>query len=204
MEWHWIRQLWDLFHENRTDILGVVAFIGGVKFLYEYSRENRRKRMEIYTALREEFREDRNLEIWSLLDQYRLATESEKVQLSNTIALIPWKERYRFAVLLEHVATMMNSGMIKPSVAASICGYYAVECWNTPSFWIRLRQSKEDYGWVLLNNFVLIMEREITPPLSRLQENKWLKMRINHYPRLKYFLKLLRKRIWERWVGGPV
>jgi len=41
----------------------IAALVGAGKFLLEHSRDNRRKRMEMYVQLREKFRENKNFDL---------------------------------------------------------------------------------------------------------------------------------------------
>ncbi|MGX1412747.1 hypothetical protein [Bradyrhizobium elkanii] len=134
----------------------LVALVGAGKFLLEYSRDNKRKRMEMYVQLRQKFRENSLFDpIFAALDDYGEAKDDvTKLATRTKLSTIPYGDRYEFVALLEDVAIAMNSGSLKPSVANYMFGYYAILCWDVEEFWVGLRESKDDPYWALFKRFV--------------------------------------------------
>jgi hypothetical protein len=159
-----VEEVW----KNRAEIaeiakaLGALgAFLGGFKFLSEYSRENKRKRIETYVAMQDKIAEDRNIKIVSMLARYGAAEGDEKVRVAREIIALPFEERIRFAFLLEDVAMRTNSGLVRRDVISEIFGWWAIECWNNDNFWVGLR--RDDGGWYIVRDFVDKMKRERRP-----------------------------------------
>jgi hypothetical protein len=153
----------------------LVALAGAVKFLLEYIRDNKRKRMELYINLRENFRENDHFDkIFKALDQYEKAKEakddSAKVIAREMLKSIPYEHRYEFVAFLEDVAMAVNSGALRPSVANYMFGYYAITCWDVDELWADIRECKNDPYWALFKRFVERLEwhRKILETFPRL------------------------------------
>lgn len=138
----------------------LVALVGAAKFLFEYNRDNKRKRMEMYINLREKFRENKGFDdIFKALDKYDQAkNEATKAAARKKLSLIPYGHRYEFVALLEDIAIAMKSGALKPSVANYMFGHYAILCWDIDEFWSDLRENKEEPYWALFKHFVKRLE----------------------------------------------
>ncbi|HEX3502261.1 MAG TPA: hypothetical protein VHU22_02585 [Xanthobacteraceae bacterium] len=165
MNWPaWVPQA---FQESNKffDGITLIALIGGalgaVKFLIEYIRDNRRKRLELYNKLRDEFRTNENFSpIFAFLEKYEASSSEEaKEKLGRTFtSAVTVDERSEFAAFLEDIAMTMKSGALKARVANYMFGYYAIICWENEPFWRGLRESKDDPYWALLKNFVWWMK----------------------------------------------
>jgi hypothetical protein len=156
----WLKS--DQFFKGFTLVALAGALAGAGKFLLEYSRDNRRKRMEMYVKLREKFRDTKEFdEIFAALDKY--AEAKNKTAARKRISAIPFGVRFEFVAFLEDVAMAMNSGTLKPRVANYMFGYYAILCWDVDEFWAGLRESKDDPYWALFKWFVkrLKLRRQI-------------------------------------------
>jgi hypothetical protein len=170
-----VEEVW----KNRAEIaeiakaLGALgAFFGGFKFLSEYSRENKRKRIETYVAMQDKIAEDRNIKIVCILARYRTAKGDEKVRVAREIIALPLEERTRFAFLLEDVAMRTNSGLVRRDVISEIFGWWAIEFWDNDNFWVDVRNSRDDEGWYIVRDFVDKMKRERRPPFSWARHNR--------------------------------
>lgn len=150
----------------------LLALVGAAKFLLEYSRDNKRKRMEQYVSLRKKFREnDKFDEIFAWLDKYDEAEdERDKAVARLKLSEIPYGDRYEFVALLEDIAMAMNSGALKPRVANYMFGHYAILCWEVDEFWVHLREGKDEPYWALFKRFVKRLEwrRKILERFPRL------------------------------------
>lgn len=124
-------------------LLGLATIIKGV---VEYVRQGVERRAERFVAMRvrlygnEKFRE-----ICVLLD-------SEDARLRE----IPRFDRYEYLGLLEDVALMLNSGLIRPSVAHYMFGYFAIRCWRSEHFWHDI--ARDSSYWALFEDFVIQMQ----------------------------------------------
>jgi hypothetical protein len=81
--------------------ISLIALVGAGKFLLEYSRDNRRKRMEMYVHLRQKFRENTLFDpISAALDEYGGAKdEVTKAAARTKLSAIPYGDRYEFVAL---------------------------------------------------------------------------------------------------------
>jgi hypothetical protein len=142
--------------------LTAVGLIGGLfaflKLAIEYSRDNRRKRMELYLRLRDEFRtNERFSDIFKFLDNYADASDTNKRKLAGTFR-VSLDTRAEFASFLEDVAMCVSSGEMKPDVAHYMFGYYAICCWENKVFWKGLDQ--DSIYWAMLKGFVEEMKAQ--------------------------------------------
>jgi hypothetical protein len=151
----------DTIRDGLLDGMSLVALAGGVKFLMEYIRDNRRKRLQLYGELRKEFRTNPHFsDIFEGLDEYDTDDALEKAKAAKKLAGIRQDTRSEFAAFLEDVAMTMKAGALKKGVANYMFGYYAILCWETEPFWTGLRRCKADPYWALLNEFVHEMKGE--------------------------------------------
>jgi hypothetical protein len=163
MDWpSWVPQA---VRENFLEGITLVAFVGAGKFLWEYIRDNRRKRLKHYGELRREFRSNQDFSvIFDGLSEYAEADEAkdekQRVIAGEKLAGIKRDIRSEFAAFLEDIAMGMQSGALKPRVAHYMFGYYVILCWKTEPFWAgKLRSSEDDPYWALLRSFAERMER---------------------------------------------
>lgn len=149
--------LWSFLTDNAATIAAVLA---AGKFLLEYQRENKRKRMEMYMGLRQKFRENADFDpIFAALDEYAdTETDDETATARLKLSSLPYSSRYEFVALLDDIAMAMNSGTLRPRVANYSFGYYAIVCWEVDAFWTDLREDKDDPYWSLFRRFVRRIE----------------------------------------------
>jgi len=165
MEWlsSFLNALPRKFFDNITAVAIVAGLFALLKFVFEYSRDNRRKRMELYLRLRDEFRTNpRFSDIFEFLDKYTDAGDTDKQHLAKTfISKVRPDTREEFAAFLEDVAMTVSSDAMKPDVAHYMFGYYAICCWENDVFWTDLDRNTP--YWALLGEFVEKMkaQREI-------------------------------------------
>ena len=132
--------------------VGIVAGLFALtKLAVEYSRDNRRKRMELYLALREYFRTNERFgEIFEFLDG-NISTDVFESEVNADT-------RAEFASFLEDVAMCVSSGELKPDVAHYMFGYYVIRCWENEVFWNGLEQ--DSIYWALLKGFYEEMKNQ--------------------------------------------
>jgi hypothetical protein len=100
--------------------LGVLA-----KGVMEYAAQGAQKRAEQFFAIRGQLKSNESFkEICDLLEHD-----------DPSLADVPFKEKRDFLGLFEEVTLLMNSGLIRKSVAHYMFGYYAIRCWESQNFW---------------------------------------------------------------------
>ncbi|MGY8662430.1 hypothetical protein Q3C01_08685 [Bradyrhizobium sp. UFLA05-109] len=170
-----LQSLWSIL-KDKDNVAILAAILAAGKFLFEYHRENKRKRMEMYISLREKFRENDDFDpIFAALDQYNEAEPDSAAEAQARLKLssIPYGDRYEFVALLDDIAMAMNSGTLKPRVANYSFGHYAILCWEVDEFWTDLRENRNDPYWSLFRRFVKRLE--------------WRQKLLCKYPRLVAF-----------------
>jgi|HubBroStandDraft_3_1064219.scaffolds.fasta_scaffold174203_2 hypothetical protein len=126
-----------------TFLVGIVAFI---KTLMEYTQQNSMKRFEKFQEMRKRYKEDPVLrEICTLLED-----DSERLRD------MPFKQKLIFLGFYEEIALMHNSGLLRPSIAHYMFGYYAIRCYQSKNFWNNL--NRDSYYWAVFVNFAKRME----------------------------------------------
>jgi hypothetical protein len=155
---------WHKFFDGVTFLVLAGGAVGALKYLVEYIRDNGRKRMEFYIALRAKYREHEGFgPIFEYLEKYDLCSDEEKRRsLSDEfLGKVERDTRSEFAAFLEDIAMMLKSGALKPPVAHYMFGYHAIACWKNDAFWSAgLRDTENDPYWALLKDFVCRMQAE--------------------------------------------
>jgi hypothetical protein len=136
--------------EQAATLIGTaIALATLLKGVFEYSAQGAQKRAEQFFLLRKRLFENASFQrICAML-------RDENPQL----AAVPFEEKAEFLTLFEEVALMMNSGLIRESVAHYMFGYYAIMSWDSDYFWSGLTR-ESDY-WKVFSDFARRMkERE--------------------------------------------
>jgi len=149
------------------------AIVGKIgTFLYEYSRDNIRRRSEVYDSLRKTFDGDDFDPLYQALGEYAnvldtlnkikenpAATQnaiyeaSYKLKIAeDAIRKVPEIVRGGFAAFVEHVALVTQSGLITYELANYEFGYYSILCWDCDPFWDGMDKSSP--YWTLYASFV--------------------------------------------------
>lgn len=127
---------------------GIVALFTFINAILEYSRQGAQKRAEQFVMLRRRLKENpafRN--ITALL-------YDDNPELRN---LEPQDKR-DYLGLLEEVALLMNSRLIRSDVAHYMFGYYVTRCFHSVNFWENIE--RDSIYWSLFHNFALTMIAE--------------------------------------------
>jgi hypothetical protein len=129
-------------------ILGaVVALIALLKGIWEYAKQGAQKRAEHFLTMRERLKNNESFKhICNLL-------ETDDPELLK----VAFKEKRDFLGFFEEVAIAMNSGLIKPTVAHYMFGYYALRCWESRHFWSEV--NRQSIYWIVFKDFVEHMEK---------------------------------------------
>lgn len=128
-------------------ILGaVIALAALVKGVVEYGHQGAQKRAEHFLEMRKRLKEN------PIFKEMCVLLEVDDPKLVE----VPFKEKRDLAGFFEEVALLLNSGLIRLSVAHYMFGYYAIRCWKSNYFWSSL--NRESDSWALLRDFVARME----------------------------------------------
>lgn len=124
----------------------VIALIAFVKGVIEYMTQGAQRRAEQFFEMSERlFAHPTFKKIAALLNDE-----------DPTLATVSFDEKFDFLGLFEEVALMLNSGLVRESVAHYIFGYYAILCWESEAFWANL--SRESIYWQVFAHFAARMK----------------------------------------------
>lgn len=147
-------------------ILGAgVAVLTLVKAFAEYSRQGAQRRAEQFFEFRRRLREGEGFaELAELLDEAASPEPDLARTAQERVAKIPFRIKRNYVGLFEEVAMCMESGLIQPSVAHYMFGYYALLCRDCPAFWANVGRGNR--YWQLFEQFCVEMEGERERPFD--------------------------------------
>ena len=126
-------------------IVGLATLIKGV---IEYVHQGTQKRAERFLEMRQRLHGNPNFTlICNLLENG-----------GDGWATVSDWDKMEFLGLYEEVALMLNSGLISPTVAHYMFGYFAIKCSENEHF-KKIINHKSPY-WALFNDFVVRMKQE--------------------------------------------
>ena len=125
---------------------GLITIIAFFNALLEYRRQGAQKRVEHFTLLRRRLKE--NL-IFKEICALMLANDPR-------LADVNAQDKRDFIGLLEEVALMTNSGLIRPELAHYMFGFYTVKCLDSKDFWANL--TLDETYWSLFHDFAREMK----------------------------------------------
>ena len=128
-------------------LITIIAFANG---LLEYRRQGAQKRVEHFTLLRRRLKENA---IFKEICALMFANDPRLADVSA-------QDKRDFIGLLEEVALMTNSGLIRPELAHYMFGYYTVKCSESTDFWANL--TLDDTYWNLFHDFAREMKSKET------------------------------------------
>ncbi len=123
--------------------LALLTFING--FL-EYRQQGRQKRADQFVLIRRRLKEN---DIFKLLTDLALRNDPALATMSAA-------DKRDLLGLLEEVALMMNSGLIRKEVAHYMFGSYVLACYESSYFWQNL--DRNDMYWSLFVDFARQMQ----------------------------------------------
>ena len=128
-------------------VIGVLlALLGFLKGLVEYSRQGAQKRAEDFVELGSRLYRDPDFRhMCDLL-------EDDSPYLRD----VSYQDKREFLGFFEELALMANSKLIKRRVAHYMFGYYALRCWQSQNFWIDIE--RQSIYWALFKDFAQQME----------------------------------------------
>ena len=127
---------------------GIVALLTFIHAILEYTRQGAQKRAEQFVTLRRRLKENPAFStITALLydDHVDLRTHSPQ-------------DKRDYLGLLEEVALLLNSRLIRPDVAHYMFGYYVVRCSESVNFWENIE--RDSIYWTLFHDFARRMKAE--------------------------------------------
>lgn len=131
-------------------ILGaLVALVALIKGILEYVKQGAQKRAEHFLTMRKRLKDN---EVFNTIC-YLLERDDSK------LLSVPFKDKRDFLGLFEEVAIAMNSGLIRPSVAHYMFGYYALRCWRSENFWQSAEGvNRKSMYWLVFKDFAEQMQ----------------------------------------------
>jgi len=116
-------------------VLSIITFTKGVT---EYSKQGIEKRANLFMELEEKFFNNASfVEICELLDSNE-----------TNLASINYKNKIEFVAFFEHIALLVNSGLLNLKLVSYVYGYYIVKCCESDHFWSEDLDRKSEY-WML-------------------------------------------------------
>lgn len=127
---------------------GLVALLTFINGILEYTRQGAQKRVEQFMTLRRRLKENPAF--------YRISAflADDHPDLRD----VEPQDKRDYLGLLEEVALLMNSHLIRPDVAHYMFGYYAVRCLESTNFWVNVE--RESIYWSLFHDFAKRMKDE--------------------------------------------
>jgi hypothetical protein len=126
---------------------GAIALGTLIKSVIEYTKTGAQGRAKQFEDLRVRFRSDEAFrEICDLLD----SDDSKLREIAS-------KDKRDFLGFFEEIALMVNTGLMKKSVAHYMFGFYAVRCWESENFWSDV--NRQSPYWALFGHFAKQMQK---------------------------------------------
>jgi hypothetical protein len=125
-----------------------IALATLAKGVFEYGLQGAQKRAEQFMTMQKRFRDNPAFrELSSLIETDAIALQT-----------VAFKDKRDFLAFFEEIALMMNTGIIRESVAHYMFGYYAIRCWESGHFWEGVPNKDSPY-WSLFRDFVERMKQ---------------------------------------------
>lgn len=128
---------------------GIAVAAAGLGFgLWEYRKQGRQKRVEIFLRMRDRLKTDqRYLAIFSMIDANDPALPEHN-----------YPDKRDLLGLFEEIALMMNSGLLRMSVAHYMFGSYVLDLWRCNAFWTGPELNRDGPYWRLFKGFAQTMQ----------------------------------------------
>jgi hypothetical protein len=126
-------------------ISGIIALLTFINGIIEYTRQGRQKRVDQFVLIRRRLKENH---IFKEICSMAIANDPN-------LASTPTQDKRDLLGLLEEVALLTNSNLIKKEVAHYMFGLYVVSIWNCPYFWYNIE--RDSIYSKLFNNFAFEM-----------------------------------------------
>jgi len=127
-----------------TLIGSAVALFTLFKSMLEYKKQGTLKRAELFFDMEERY--TKFLYLFDMLDH------QDNEEIIKKLQSLPFGQKLDFLGFYEQLAMMVESGLIRRTVAHYMYGYYAIACWESDSFWNE--EDRNDPYWHLFENFV--------------------------------------------------
>lgn len=126
-----------------TLINAVVALGKRIKGTLEYVKQGTLKRAKLFFQMEERY--NKFLYLFNMLDHQKDET------VRNELQDLPFEKKLDFLGFYEELAMMVESGLIRRTVAHYMYGYYAIACLDSDAFWTE--EEREDPYWSLFKRF---------------------------------------------------
>lgn len=140
-------------------VLGcIIALVALAKGVLEYGLQGAQKRAAQFAAMRQRFEEnERFRELCALLE-----TDDP------SLAAVPLKDKRDLLAFFEEVALVVQSRLVRETVAHYMFGYYAIRCWESENFWDGV--NRQCSYWALFRHFARRMRELETRSTFRPRE----------------------------------
>jgi len=135
-----------------TTFFGLITLGTFIKALIEFRLQGRQKRAELYNKFDKVFDEESIKRIVDLVET-NIDNNNE-----SAIKALPLIDRYYFLGFFEQISLAVNSKLLSKKVVYYMFGKFALNCWNTESYWDGI--DKYSHEWYIFRCFVLEMEKE--------------------------------------------
>jgi hypothetical protein len=130
-----------------TIVGALIALLTLGKGVLEYAKNNAMKRAEYFWRLHQQLNDV------VVLNKIRMYLDSNSKQLKK----LTYSEKYQFLSFFENVALMVNTGLLRKSVAQYMFSYYAIRCYENTMFWSGHPKKDSPY-WSLFSSFAVEMK----------------------------------------------
>jgi len=137
----------------------IVALAALIRACLEFVQQGRQRRAQMFFDLRRRLKEPELARVAELIDLVRLRDDTSIAELELQLERTPLRIKRDYIGLFEEVSLMMRWGLVSPSTANYMFGYYAILCDETPSFWAG-DINKESLYWEWFRDFCRRMQSE--------------------------------------------
>ena len=117
-----------------------IALATAVKAYMEFLQQGVQRRAQMFFDLRHRLQERELAELSELIDEALCADQEIAEKAQKRLSRLGLRTKRDYLGLFEEVALAMKWGLITPSVAHYMFGYYALNCRRCPAFWFNVNQ----------------------------------------------------------------
>lgn len=117
-----------------------IALATAAKAYMEYLQQGVQRRAQMFFDLRHRLQERELAELSELVDEALCLDPESSEKAQKRLSRIGLRTKRDYLGLFEEVALTMRWGLITPSVAHYMFGYYALNCRRCPAFWFNVNQ----------------------------------------------------------------
>jgi hypothetical protein len=130
--------------KNIATLIGAAVALGTlIMGTLEYIKQGTLKRAELFFQMEERY--NKFLYLFDMLDH------QDDKKIRDQLQSLPFEKKLDFLGFYDELAMMVESGLIRRTVAHYMYGYYAIACLDSDSFWNE--EARNDVYWCLFKNF---------------------------------------------------